>query len=102
MVMGNLSQCDVMDQIKHDRLLGLAVAIGHWVIKGEIDKMIEGCNWLASLVDEEDYEEIKEVIKRLKELPDGDVKYKPYIDAKITQLEPAQTEVVDPFNADFE
>lgn len=102
MVTVNLSQCDVMDQLKHDRLLGLAVAIGHWVVKGEIDKMIEGCNWLASLVDEEDYEDIKEMIKRLKELPDADVEYKPYIDAKITKLETAETGVVDPFNADFE
>lgn len=91
-----------MNQLKHDRLLALAVAVGTWCIKGEMDKMIEGVNWLASLVDREDHEEIKELIENIKDLPGGEVKYKSYISAKIAYTMPDKMEVVDPFNADFE
>lgn len=90
-----------MDQLKHDTIFAIAIAIGVWCKKGEMEKMAEGINWLASILTKEDLIDTKDLIERMKEnVPD--VEYQEYIKMHFAFTDPKHAGVVDPFGEDFE
>lgn len=91
----------IMDQLKHDTILAIAIAIGVWCKKGEMEKMAEGINWLASILTKEDLIDTKDLIERMKDQAPG-VEYKEYIKMHFSCTNPKHAGVVDPFREDFE